>query len=83
MLANSIENKILIISGQLGHSNIELPDFKIFPNCDYFFITDQNKNHNVWNFLEPINFSFDLRYSNRRNCKIYKILPFLFFTNYP
>ena len=82
MIESSKENKILIISGQLGKSNFDLPSFEIFPNCDYFFLTDQNKDHNVWNFLEPIKFSFDLRYSNRRNCKIYKILPFLFFKDY-
>ena len=82
MFISSSNNKILIISAQLGKSNFKLPEFDTFENCDYYFITNQKKKHEVWNFLDPIEFSFDLRYRDRRNYKIYKILPFLFFKDY-
>ena len=82
MKINSSKNKILILSAQLGKSDFKLPDFKIFENCDYYFITDQKKRHDIWNFLKPIEFTLDKRYKNRRNYKINKILPFLIFKDY-
>jgi hypothetical protein len=54
-----------------------------FDNAEYFaFVDKKNPSADMWNQLDPVHFSNDPKYANRRNAKIYKILPELFVTGY-
>ena len=81
--------KICVITSSIGTNNL-LPQ-KRFNNVDYHAFVD-NKNDNkdwiehpnlqYWNQHSAIQFSSDPVYANRRNAKIYKVIPFAFLPNY-
>jgi len=76
--------KIAIITAYSGlNYSIDNPEI-IFDNVDYFVFTDSHNisKKTIWNIKKAIPFSSDIAYANRRNAKIYKILPFLFIPNY-
>jgi len=55
----------------------------VHPNIDYFAFVDKTYNNiKVWNQKKIYDFSTIDNYSNRRNAKIYKILPHLFLPGY-
>ena len=77
-------NKIAVITSKTGNrenGSIKEQIFK-YENVDYFAFTDDENESLTWNKKKPINFSSDLSFKDRRNAKIYKILPFLFIPNY-
>lgn len=77
--------KIAVITSSIGTNNL-LPQKK-FDNVDYHaFVGEEmgNKDLDVsyWNQHIAIKFSSDPVYANRRNAKIYKIIPFAFLPEY-
>lgn len=81
--------KIAVITSSIGANKL-LPQPK-FDNVDYHAFIDseaQNKDWiehpslQHWNQHSAIKFSSDPTYANRRNAKIYKIIPFAFLPNY-
>lgn len=77
--------KIAVITSSIGTNNL-LPQKK-FDNVDYHAFIDEesyNKYLDVpyWNQHVAIQFSSDPVYANRRNAKIYKIIPFAFLPEY-
>lgn len=53
-----------------------------FRNADYFAFTDIYWDLDTWQHRPIYKFSQDEKYTNRRNAKIYKILPELFIPGY-
>jgi hypothetical protein len=81
--------KIAVITSSIGTNNL-LPQKK-FNNVDYHaFVDDKSTNKDwikhpdlqYWNQHFAIEFSSDPVYRNRRNAKIYKIIPFAFLPEY-
>lgn len=73
--------KIAVVTSSIGTNKL-LPVNK-FENVDYHaFVDDENQYNNGWNIHSTIDFTLDYKYKNRRNAKIYKILPFVFLPNY-
>ena len=74
--------KIAIITALCGDREKLCNPPVIHQNADYFAFVDNKIEGTIWNQKETLNFTIDTRYKNRRNAKIYKILPFLFVPNY-
>jgi len=73
--------KIAVVTSSIGTNGL-LP-IKKFPGVDYHAFIDENvKETYEWVVHPIIKFSSDLTYENRRNAKVYKILPFAFLPNY-
>ena len=51
----------------------------VFPGVDYYAFVDNPQDVKIWKQLPLLNFTYDDKYKNRRNAKIYKIMPHLFF----
>lgn len=78
-----MSNKIAIITALAGNKE-KLHDPRLtFLNADYFaFVDNIDQNVGVWNQKPLLHFSQDSKYANRRNAKIYKIMPHLFLPEY-
>lgn len=72
--------KIAVLTSSVGTNN-PIPAIA-FNNVDYFAFSDKQINSDNWIIKKALDFSSDPRYKNRRNAKIYKILPFLFVPDY-
>jgi hypothetical protein len=77
-------NKIAVITSSVGpRAGVRLSNpINVYENVDYHAFVDVFTNANVWNQQKPFQFSTDLNFRDRRNAKIYKILPQLFFPEY-
>lgn len=73
--------KIAVLTSSAGISN-ELISPKYSNKADYHAFLDSEQNSNGWTFHKLIEFSSDPVFKNRRNAKIYKILPHLFLPEY-
>ena len=75
-------NKIAIITSLSGkRDNFSQPSI-VHNGVDYIAFVDNPVEGGVWQQRKICNFSTDTKYSNRRNAKIYKILPQLFLPEY-
>jgi len=72
--------KIAVVTSSIGTNR--LLDPISFDGVDYHAFVDDNASNNKWITHPTISFSSDPTYSNRRNAKIYKILPFAFIPEY-
>jgi hypothetical protein len=74
--------KIAVVTSSVGAN--DLLDQCRFDCVDYHaFVDDRLLNHqSIWKTHRFIDFSMDVDFKNRRNAKIYKILPFLFLPGY-
>lgn len=72
--------KIAVVTSSIGSNR--LLDPIPFEGVDYHAFIDYNETNNKWITHPVIYFSSDPIYSNRRNAKIYKILPFAFLPDY-
>ena len=70
--------KIAVVTSSIG-SNELLEPIK-YKGVDYHAFTDNPSPH--WTNHPIIPFSVDTRFANRRNAKVYKILPFAFLPGY-
>lgn len=75
--------KIAVLTSLIG-SLEHLHDPKVkFKGVDYYAFVDKvNLDCTTWKQIEYHSFTLDEKYTNRRNAKIYKILPELFIPNY-
>lgn len=83
-----MNKKVAIITSISGNKDILYdPEIK-YEEADYFAFVDQYYDCRVWNQKRLYDFSIDKNFSvyktykNRRNAKIYKILPEFFIPNY-
>jgi hypothetical protein len=72
--------KIAVLTASIGTNNL-LP-VNPFDDVDYFAFSDRQTNVPGWIVKKAAEFSTDPKYKNRRNAKIYKVLPFLFTPDY-
>jgi len=72
--------KIAVITSSIGAN--KLLDPIPFEGVDYHAFVDTNSSNDKWVTHSPISFSNDPIYSNRRNAKVYKVLPFAFLPEY-
>ena len=75
--------KIAVITSSVGSNNLINPT-RWLDKVEYHAFVDK-KDINIsdsWNRHEYIQFSSDIVYKNRRNAKIYKILPHAFLPNF-
>lgn len=72
-------NKIAVITALSGNRERLYDPCIVFPGVDYFAFVDIQQDVKVWKQLPLIDFTYDNKYKNRRNAKIYKIIPHLFF----
>lgn len=72
--------KIAVLTSSIG-ANKPIPAIA-FDNVDYFAFSDKEINSDNWQLKKALDFSSDPKYKNRRNAKIYKVLPFLFVPGY-
>ncbi len=75
--------KIAILTSKFGHGlKLRDPNIK-FENVDYFAFVDKTNNDcRIWNQVESLDYSLDERFKDRRNAKIYKVMPHLFLPDY-
>lgn len=74
--------RIAVITALCGDKE-KLHDPKVaFCGVDYFAFVDTPQNVTIWKQLPLLDFTSDKKYKNRRNAKIYKIMPHLFFPDY-
>lgn len=75
--------KIAIITARIGNTDTLSKPSVVYDCADYYAFTDKNVNNSIWNCINPTLFStVQFEYSNRRDAKIYKILPNLFLPDY-
>jgi hypothetical protein len=72
--------KIAVLTSSVGSNNL-LP-VNPYDGVDYFAFSDRETNVSGWSVKKAAEFSSDPKYKNRRNAKIYKVLPFLFAHDY-
>jgi hypothetical protein len=76
-------NKICVITALSGNKERLYDPGIVFPNVDYYaFVDTYNPECKVWKQKILPDFTIDIRYKNRRNSKIIKILPHLFVPDY-
>jgi len=75
--------KIAVVTASVGANDIIEPPV-VFEGVDYFAFVDKSKVDisGSWTRKQHVEFSSDPYYNNRRNAKIYKILPHLFLPEY-
>ena len=66
--------KIAVITSSIGTNR--LLDPIPFEGVDYHAFVDDSATNNKWITHPVVKFSNDPTYTNRRNAKVYKILPF-------
>jgi len=75
-------SKIVIITSLCGSGDI-FPDPSVIHNgVDYVAFVDRAHPCETWKQIKALDFTFDKRFKNRRNAKIYKIMPHLFLPEY-
>lgn len=72
--------KIAVVTSSIGANGL-LP-IKKFPGVDYHAFVDGVKNTHEWIAHPVVKFSSDPTFKNRRDAKVYKILPFAFLPDY-
>ena len=72
--------KIAVVTSSIGSN--KLLDPIPFEGVDYHAFVDDNTANDKWTIHPVIDFSSDPIYKNRRNAKVYKILPFTFLPEY-
>ena len=72
--------KIAVLTSSIGCT--KLIDPKPFDGVDYHAFIDYEDDNTSWIKHPVIPFSTDARYKNRRDAKVYKVLPFAFLPNY-
>ena len=72
--------KIAVVTSSIGTNR--LLDPIPFEGVDYHAFVDDNAANNKWITHPVVKFSNDPTYTNRRNAKVYKILPFAFLPEY-
>ncbi len=77
---------IAILTASIGANELSEPtkDFPGHYSADYYAFVDESKmgQGGIWNRQLAFQFSSDPSFGNRRNAKIYKILPHLFVPGY-
>jgi len=75
--------KVAVLTSSVGSNELIEPPF-LFSGVDYYAFVDEEKVDvkGAWNRKKVIDFSSDPVYKNRRNAKVYKILPHLFVPDY-
>jgi hypothetical protein len=76
--------KIAVITSNIGErcGGLLMEQSKKFDGIDYHAFVDEKKQESMWIQHDSIDFTNDKSFKDRRNAKIYKILPFLFLPNY-
>ena len=72
--------KIAVVTSSIGSN--KLLDPIPFDGVDYHAFIDYKDTKTTWITHPIIDFSLDCKFKNRRNAKIYKILPFVFLPDY-
>ena len=72
--------KIAVLTSSIGST--KLLDPIPFDGVDYHAFVDYASDVKGWIKHPTVSFSVDTRYKNRRDAKVYKILPFAFLPNY-
>lgn len=72
--------KIAVVTSSIGTNNLLKPT--PFKGVDYHAFVDNVDQDTEWIKHPIVDFSSDPRYKNRRNAKVYKILPFAFLPDY-
>ena len=72
--------KIAVLTSSIGSTKLLEP--KPFNGVDYHAFVDYEDDNTSWIKHPIIPFSSDVRYKNRRDAKVYKVLPFAFLPNY-
>lgn len=75
-------NKIAVITALSGTREKLHDPIHVFPDVDYFAFVDHPQDTKVWKQLPLLNFTIDEKFRNRRNAKIYKVMPHLFFPDH-
>lgn len=73
-------SKICVITSAIGVNKLLTP--VKFANVDYHAFVENVTDIDGWVTHKAIQFSSDPNYKNRRNAKVYKIIPFAFLPNY-
>ena len=75
--------KIAIISASIG-IDFEIPKALYPTKADYYLFTDKliNPKESAWKIKKPVFKTTHVNFKNRRNAKVYKILPEYFIPNY-
>jgi hypothetical protein len=75
--------KIAVVTASVGANELREPP-TLFKDVDFHAFVDEQKVNveGVWKRQKFIDFSSDPVYKNRRNAKIYKVLPHLFVPGY-
>ena len=75
--------KIAVVTASVGANELREPP-TLFKDVDFYAFVDEQKVNvdGVWKRRKFIDFSSDPVYKNRRNAKIYKVLPHLFVPGY-
>ena len=68
------------ITSSIGSTQLLEP--KPFDGVDYHAFVDYEDDNTSWIKHPIIPFSSDVRYKNRRDAKVYKVLPFAFLPDY-
>jgi len=75
--------KIAIYTAISGNKSELLDPPIVHPNIDYIAFTDQtHRTLKVWEKRPIINFTMNSKFTQRRNAKVYKILPEMFLNEY-
>lgn len=72
--------KIAVVTSSIGSN--KLLDPIPFDGVDYHAFIDYEDQNSKWITHPIIDFSLDSKFKNRRNAKIYKIIPFAFLPDY-
>ena len=72
--------KIAVLTSSIGST--QLLDPISFDGVDYHAFVDYASDNSGWIKHPIVPFSVDTRYKNRRDAKVYKILPFAFLPDY-
>ena len=72
--------KIAVLTSSIGSTKLLEP--KSFDGVDYHAFVDYEDDNTSWIKHPIIPFSSDVRYKNRRDAKVYKVLPFAFLPDY-
>ena len=75
-------NKIVVITALSGNKERLKDPQIVFPGVDYVAFVDSKQDVSVWEQRPLLDFTLDDKYKYRRNAKIYKVLPHLFFPNH-
>ena len=77
------EKNIAVVTSSIGTNYLINPQ-KWLQKVDFHAFVDREQVHigDMWKRHEYMNFSLDPTYKNRRNAKVYKVLPHLFLPEY-